>query len=142
GIRADSSVLGWTGNYEDYDVPATATNAVLAALGDYHRMILRADGSIIAWGDNTWGQLNVPPSATNTITVGAGWVHSLAVLGAQPWVASTRLTNNFYAGQPAILVANAVGAWPLTFQWFRDGVPVATSTRRALLLTNTQPTDS
>ena len=66
----------------------------------------------------------------------------MAVLGGQPWVASTKLTNTLYAGHQAILVANAVGAWPLTFKWFRDDLVVATSTRRELLLTNTQPSDS
>ncbi len=35
--------------------------------------------NVIAWGSNTKGQTNVPPSATNVIAVAAGWYHSLAL---------------------------------------------------------------
>ena len=34
---------------------------------------------VIAWGDNSQGQTNVPPSATNIIAVAAGFSHSLAL---------------------------------------------------------------
>ena len=35
--------------------------------------------NVVAWGSNTKGQTNVPPSATNVIAVAAGWYHSLAL---------------------------------------------------------------
>lgn len=35
--------------------------------------------NVVAWGNNTQGQTNVPPSATNVIAVAAGWYHSLAL---------------------------------------------------------------
>jgi alpha-tubulin suppressor-like RCC1 family protein len=35
--------------------------------------------NVIAWGDNSYGQATVPPSATNVIAVAAGWRHSLAL---------------------------------------------------------------
>ncbi len=35
--------------------------------------------NVIAWGSNSQGQTNVPPSATNVIAVAAGWYHSLAL---------------------------------------------------------------
>ena len=33
---------------------------------------LRADGSVAGWGDNSWGQLNIPLSATNLTAVASG----------------------------------------------------------------------
>ena len=35
-----------------------------------------------------------------------------------------------------------MGAYPLTFQWFHDGAPIAGATHRELTLTNTQPGDA
>ena len=43
-------------------------------------MALRADGTVIAWGDNTYGQTTVPASATNVVAIAAGGSHSLALL--------------------------------------------------------------
>ena len=35
--------------------------------------------NVIAWGDNTFGQTNVPPSATNVISISVGGFHTLAL---------------------------------------------------------------
>src|ERR1035438_1570097 len=37
--------------------------------------------NVIAWGDGSQGQTNVPPSATNVLTVAAGASHSLVLQG-------------------------------------------------------------
>lgn len=44
-------------------------------------MALRADGTVVAWGDNSYGETNVPPWATNIVGIAAGSEHSLAVPG-------------------------------------------------------------
>ena len=36
-------------------------------------------GKVVAWGDNSLGQTNVPPTATNVVAVAAGFLHSLAL---------------------------------------------------------------
>ena len=36
---------------------------------------------IVAWGDNTYGQINVPPGLTNVIGIAAGQNHSVALRG-------------------------------------------------------------
>ena len=38
-----------------------------------------AGGTVVAWGDNTYGQTNVPPGLTNVIAVAGGMQHSLAL---------------------------------------------------------------
>lgn len=37
-------------------------------------------GQVIAWGDNHWGQTNVPSNLTNVIAIAAGSAHSVALL--------------------------------------------------------------
>jgi hypothetical protein len=39
----------------------------------------RADGSLIAWGDNASGQCNIPADATNIVAIAAGNAHAAAV---------------------------------------------------------------
>ena len=42
-------------------------------------MALKADGTVVAWGDNTYGQTNVPQPATNVVAIAAGAYHGLAL---------------------------------------------------------------
>jgi hypothetical protein len=42
-------------------------------------LALRKDGTVVAWGDNYYGQCNVPPGLTNVTAIAAGGEHSLAV---------------------------------------------------------------
>ncbi len=53
--------------------------SVVASSG--HSLGLKADGSIVAWGDNSYGQTNVPPPNTGFIAIAAGSSHSLGLKG-------------------------------------------------------------
>ena len=46
---------------------------------DSHNLALRADGTIVAWGYNVYGQTNVPSTATNAVAIAAGGSHSIAL---------------------------------------------------------------
>ena len=52
--------------------------ATAIAAGWNHYLILRPDGSVVAGGDNSFGQCNVPAGLTATAIAG-GWRHSLAI---------------------------------------------------------------
>ena len=100
-LKADGSVVAWGFNYYGQtSVPASATNVTAIAasgaeglikytdpnnvesirpLGGYFSLALKADGSVVAWGLNDYGQTNVPASATNVIAIAAGADHSLAL---------------------------------------------------------------
>jgi len=41
--------------------------------------VIQSPGQVIVWGDNTYGQTNVPASATNVIALAAGDGHCLAL---------------------------------------------------------------
>jgi alpha-tubulin suppressor-like RCC1 family protein len=55
------------------------TNAVAVTEGNGWSMVLKADGTVTAWGGNTYGQTNVPPNATNVIAIAGGFYHGLAL---------------------------------------------------------------
>jgi trimeric autotransporter adhesin len=40
---------------------------------------LRADGTVIGWGSNTFGATTIPAAATNVVAIAAGLWHSLAL---------------------------------------------------------------
>lgn len=65
--------------------PANATNLVSIS-GGYrntsgvgHTIAARADGTVLAWGDNTWGQTTLPANLTNSLFVSAGRFLSSAI---------------------------------------------------------------
>ncbi len=55
------------------------TDLVAVAAGSGHSLGLKADGSIVAWGDNDYGQCNVPAPNTGFVGVAAGDRHSLGL---------------------------------------------------------------
>jgi alpha-tubulin suppressor-like RCC1 family protein len=64
-------------------IPAGLTNIIAVAAGLHdsgtHNLALRADGSVVAWGANFWGQTNVPTNLTNVVAIAVGGRHSAAV---------------------------------------------------------------
>jgi len=52
---------------------------VAVAAGYYHSLGLKADGSIVAWGLNDYGQCNIPEPNSGFIAVAAGDYHSLGL---------------------------------------------------------------
>jgi hypothetical protein len=52
---------------------------VAIAAGNDHCLGLKADGSIVAWGANYFGQTDVPVHNTGFVAVAAGWFHSLGL---------------------------------------------------------------
>ena len=50
--------------------------------------------------------------------------------------------TNMAAGRDVTLSATAAGSHPLSYQWSRDGVPIAAPSQSVLILTNAQSSDS
>jgi alpha-tubulin suppressor-like RCC1 family protein len=76
-------VWGWGNSIPYYtgalNTPLTATN-VLAVSGGYnHSLVLRADGSVLAYGTDDYGQTDVSANATNLVRICAGGNISLAL---------------------------------------------------------------
>ena len=71
------------------------------AAGTWHSLALRANGTVIAWGDDSAGQTNLPSDLTNVIAIAAGGNHSLALRADHTvvgWGENTDADGN-YCGQ-------------------------------------------
>ncbi|MGN6643294.1 MAG: RCC1 domain-containing protein, partial [Verrucomicrobiota bacterium] len=80
---ASNRVVAW-GDIR-YDVTlssAQSPGASQIASGSFHSLVIRSDRSLAAWGDDRFGQCDVPSNLKRTpvLAVAAGNVHSLALL--------------------------------------------------------------
>lgn len=74
-----ASVAAWGDAAGQTAIPLAATNLLAVAAGGTHRLGLRADGTVIGWGENACGSLDIPSTATNVVRIAAGEKHSLAL---------------------------------------------------------------
>ncbi len=49
------------------------------AAGYYHGLALKSDGTVTAWGDNGFGQTNIPVGLSNVVAIAAGLDYNLAL---------------------------------------------------------------
>jgi Regulator of chromosome condensation (RCC1) repeat len=64
---------------EDPNIPADLTNAAAIAAGNFFGLALRADGTIIGWGDNSYGESTASTGVTNVVAISTGYSDSLAL---------------------------------------------------------------
>jgi len=58
--------------------PTLPIKATQIAAGD-HSLALKSDGTVVAWGDNRYGQTNVPTELNDVKAIAAGISHSMAL---------------------------------------------------------------
>lgn len=75
---ANPLVTPWTVPFTDPGA-FVFTAPVSIEAGRVHSLALKADGNAVAWGDNSLGQTNVPPDATNLLALAAGDSHTIAL---------------------------------------------------------------
>ena len=52
---------------------------VAIAAGGAHSLALKADGTVVGWGYNDYGQANGAAAGSNVVAIAAGGTHSLAL---------------------------------------------------------------
>ena len=52
--------------------PSAMTRLVAAAVGSDHSLAVRADGSVVAWGNSHYGQCDVPPFNSGFVGISGG----------------------------------------------------------------------
>ncbi len=58
-----------------------SASPIALAVGDFHSLALKRDGTVVGWGDNDNGKTTIPARATNVVAIAAGSFHSLALRG-------------------------------------------------------------
>jgi alpha-tubulin suppressor-like RCC1 family protein len=88
--------LTYDGSAKAYIV---SQNAYLSA-GRDHALVLKADGTVVAWGRNDEGQCNVPTGLGGVVQVSAGSMHSVAVKADGKIVGWGNNSYQQYSGYP------------------------------------------
>ena len=78
-ITSDGHVVVWGCCSSRTMIPAGVSNVTTAASGYTQMLGLKNNGSVMAWGDNPYGELNVPANLTNAMMIAAGSYHCLAL---------------------------------------------------------------
>ena len=73
------SSAGDDNDYGQTTIPAGLTNVVAIAAGSDYSLALKADGTVVGWGNNFYGQITIPAGLTNVVAIAAGDLHSLAL---------------------------------------------------------------
>ena len=65
-------VWGTTNSSGQTSIPLSLTNVTAVAAGMFHNLGLKADGTVVGWGQSFSGETNVPPGLSNVMAVAAG----------------------------------------------------------------------
>jgi len=104
------------GSFGQSTVPVLASNTLAIAAGTWHNLALRPDGVVVAWGDDSNGQCDIPASlqaSQDAVAIAAGGYHSLAIR-LNGTVVAWGADNYGQADVPASLagvIALAAGMW-------------------------------
>ncbi len=104
-------------------LPREAATSIAA--GGYHSLALKADGTVLGWGDDSYGQNEAPAGLSKVVTVAAGLDHNLAlnadgtVLG---WGDNSDGQTNIPAGLNNVMAIAAGAAHSLALK--NDGTVV------------------
>jgi alpha-tubulin suppressor-like RCC1 family protein len=140
-LQADGTVRAWTPSGQSAGVPAGLSNVVAvsaggSAQGFVHAVALKSDGSLVAWGNNSFGQINVPSNIVSAVALSAGGNGTLAYLNDRSPVVTAQTAGRRVArGTNVTLAALAVGQPVLNYQWRFKGVDMPGATNATLTLT-------
>ncbi|MEO7678350.1 MAG: hypothetical protein ABIV39_16455, partial [Verrucomicrobiota bacterium] len=73
---------------------SSQSGVVAIAAGDLHTVVLKNDGTVVAWGDNGAGQTTVPTGLSGVTAIAAGGDHTVALLGTVPLLPSLNVRPN------------------------------------------------
>jgi hypothetical protein len=72
------------------------------AAGEHHTVALKTNGTVVAWGQNNYGQTNVPAGLSAATAIAAGAYHTVALVGTAPQPRLTIIRSG----------ANVILTWP------------------------------
>lgn len=137
-VKSDGTVWGWGYNWfgqlgdgtsqnnrtSPVQVGGSLATAVAVATGGDHTLALKSDGTVVAWGRNTSGQLGngnntsqtspvAVSSLTNVVAIAAGTAHSLALKAdGTVWSWGTNFEGQLGTGSTTPTSTNTPGQIP------------------------------
>ena len=82
-LKSDGKIASWSGGivqFGETNVAALSNSIVTAiAAGFEDSLALKSDGTVYAWGDNAFGETNVPSGLNGVIAIACGDNHDLAL---------------------------------------------------------------
>ena len=82
-LKSDGKIASWSGGFVSFgetNVAALSNSIVTAiAAGFEDSLALKSDGTVYAWGDNNFGETNVPAGLNGIIAIACGDNHDLAL---------------------------------------------------------------
>src|SRR5262249_18518569 len=94
-------------------VTVAGVNGVTAiAAGVYHTVALKSNGTLVAWGDNTYGQISGAAGQSGVSTIAAGG-DGTGVLGGRPPIAFGNQNAGTTSAAKTFTIRNT-GSLPLT----------------------------
>ncbi len=129
--RSDDPIWVWGGDFISLGNPnavrpAGLSNIVDIAACDTNCMALRADGRVLVWGDNSYGQKNVPTDLAGVMAIAGGGTHCLALQSngtVVAWGNSANGRTSVPAGLAGVVAISAGSAHSLALK--SDGRVVA-----------------
>ncbi len=77
---ASSGIVAWGyDGYGETNVPAGLTNVTAIAVGAFHSLAFKQNGTVAGWGYNVHGEATPPAGLSNVVAIAAGYYHSLAL---------------------------------------------------------------
>jgi hypothetical protein len=86
GLRPDGTPVLWGGAHDPFSIPGlkeapfAGESLVGVGLCRSHLLVIRRDGTLAGWGDNSYGQTDVP--AGEFVAVDCGTIHSIGITRA------------------------------------------------------------
>lgn len=139
-LTTNRTVVGWGSGSSGRYVPSDLTNVIGIAAGGYYgcSFAIQADGTVRSWGNNSYGQLDVPVGLTNVGLIAVGGEHVLAIFDLPPSFTANPENRTVYSGHDATFSAAAKGSPPLYYQWRLNGTNLVGATNQTLSVTNAQ----
>lgn len=144
-LKADGSVVAWGSNRNAVAIGPGGATAIES--GTSFALARLTDGSLVAWGGyNNYGERNVPTDLGAVLAFSAGGDFAVAVCdnsaGQAPVITQHPQSVVRFAGSSHTFTVAATSAFPLSYQWRKDGVNVTGATGAALTLPALQPGDA
>jgi len=118
---------GFGSAYPSHPPQSAARGKILSiAAGSDHSLALKADGTVVVWGRNNHGQLNMPSGLGGVKSIAAGTFHSLALKSdgtVVAWGENARGQTDVPAGLDGVVAIAAGGYHSLALK--ADGTVVA-----------------